>query len=245
MDRPPRMEREPRAAPELDMAVLAEVSSLYRFTRGTELAVQGEPCSSLHILRQGQVLLSRQNPEGESYALSLLGPGDLFGEGSLRPAGCWMASARAVTDGSVYVVPTAQVPRLAQFYPQLVTQLLRLMSGRLEQAHRRLDLFATTSARERVIGLLRVMAGSRGEIRGEELWLPLPLTQAELGGLLGLTRETVTRVIAELEAEGILRHIGRRGFSILSRTFLDSPGAAAFLSGVVPLACASQLARLL
>jgi len=154
-----------------------------------------------------------------------------------------MATIRAVTDGSAYVLPSAQVPRLAQFYPQLITQLLRLISARLEQAHRRLDLFATTSARERVLGLLRVMAGSRGEPHGEELWLPLPLTQAELGGLLGLTRETVARVTADLEAEGIIRHVPRRGFAVLSQAFLDLPGLGIVVSGLVPLAlnCAREL----
>src|SRR5688572_24321865 len=112
MSRRPPGAPEPRQEPELDMATLAEIASPLRFTKGTLLGTQGEPSSSLYVLRQGQVLMSRTNAEGESYALYLLGPGDLFGEGSLRPASRWMATIRAVTDGLAYTLPSSQVSRL-------------------------------------------------------------------------------------------------------------------------------------
>lgn len=200
-----------RRALRIDLSALNELAARRAFWKGRLIGVQGQPCESLHIISEGQVLLSRQTPEGEDYALYLLGPGQMFGEGSLHPDGCWLASARAVTDGLVHVLPASHLPRLFQYHPQLADHVLTLLSLRLERAHRRLDVTNVHSARERLLGLLRAMSDYHGEPQGGEIWLPLGLTQSELGDMVGLARETVARVIADLEEEGLIRREGRRG----------------------------------
>ena len=195
----------------LELRPLADIARRTRIWKGMEIGIQGQPCDSLYIIVDGQVLLSRRSPAGEDHALYLLGSGDLFGEGSLNTEPRWMVSARAVTDGSMYVLAAAQLPRFAQYYPQVTAQVVALLSARLERAHRRVDLITIDSARERVVGLLEVLAEHHGDRRGRDVWLPLRLTQAELGEMVGLARETVARALAELEAEGHIRREGRRG----------------------------------
>jgi CRP-like cAMP-binding protein len=68
-----------------------------------------------------------------------------------------------------------------------------------------------SDAKTRLIELLRAMAHQYGEAEGDEIWMPLPLTQAELGQMIGLARETVARMLAQLEREGVLRREGRKG----------------------------------
>ncbi|HEU4753133.1 MAG TPA: Crp/Fnr family transcriptional regulator, partial [Armatimonadota bacterium] len=148
---------------------------------------------------------------GENYTLYLLGPGDLFGESSLQPSRAWKVSARAVTDGSAHVLPASNLPRLAQHYPELMAQIVALLSARLERALERMDLIQTDSARERILGLLSLMAEYHGQVQGNEVWIPLTLTQAELGEMVGLARETVARTMNSLEAEGLVRRANRRG----------------------------------
>jgi CRP/FNR family transcriptional regulator len=229
------------AGREFDVEWLAQVVTPRPFLKGTEIAVQDQPCRGLHLIRRGQILLSRRNVDGENYALYLLGAGEMFGEGSLRPEGRWLATARAVTDGSLFVLPASQLPGLLQAHSQLASQLLVLMSGRLEQAHRRLDLLSTTSARERVLGLLRVMAGTRGRVQDGELWLSLPLTHGELGGMLGMTRETVARVVSALEAEGLIRHRRRHGFWITAAASAGLPGVGAIATATADLSGAARV----
>jgi CRP-like cAMP-binding protein len=175
---------------------------------------QGDPCENLYIIAEGQVLMSRRSPEGEDYALYLLGPGDLFGEGSLRPGRCFLGTLRAVTDVTVHALPAAQLPRFAQYYPQLMAHVGSLLAARLERAHRRRDVLCANNARDRVVGLLRAMAEYHGRPEGERTWVPLELTQAELGEMVGLARETVARVMADLEAEGTIRRRQRSGLWI-------------------------------
>lgn len=195
----------------LDTRLLSELAPPRPFWKGRLIGVQGNPCDSLHIVAEGLVLLSRCDREGEDQGLYLLGPGQLFGEGSLHPECRWLVTARAVTDGIANVLPAAQLPRLCQYYPQLAAHVLTLLTLRLERAHRRLDVTGTHSAKDRLLGLLSVMADYHGEREGEEVWLPLGITQTELGDMIGLARETVARLLADLEEEGTIRRDGRRG----------------------------------
>jgi CRP/FNR family transcriptional regulator len=206
----------PRPAPvaELGSRSLSEFAPLLSFRKGTVIGREGEPCTRLYLIARGQVMMSRQGSQGESYALYLLGPGDLFGEGSLRPRKRWLATARAVTDGSAHVLEAAHLPRLAQHYPELTAQIIALLASRLERAHQRMDVVQADSARERLVGLLSIMAEYHGQPQGDEIWLPLALTQAELGTMVGLARETVARVMATLEEEGLIRRANRRGLWI-------------------------------
>lgn len=190
---------------------IAEIAPRLPYSRGTELGRQGQPCTDLYIIEAGYVLLTRHAEGGEEHALYLLGPGDLFGEGSLAPMRRWVVSARAVTDGAAHVLPAAQFPRMAQYYPQLTAHVATLLSSRLERAHRRLDVVAESTARERLLALLRVMADYLGQQHGDRVWLPLRITQSDLADMAGLARETVARTLGELESEGLVRRRGRQG----------------------------------
>jgi len=197
--------------PNIDLRPLEEISPRRHLEKGRLIGVQGQTSDSLYIIDSGQVLLSRSGKDGSDYALYLLGPGQLFGEGSLQPERVWMVSARAMTDGQVYVVNAQLLPRLFQHYPELSRHILTLLSHRLERSHRRLDVHNILDARSRLLELLHTIADHLGEAAGEEIWMPLPVTQAELGQMIGLARETVARILAQLVREGSIRRDGRRG----------------------------------
>ena len=195
---------------------LQELAPVQRFFRGQVLAEQDSPCSSLYRIGAGQVLLSRHRRGGGEYGLTLLGSGEVFGEGSLRPHKRWLSSVRAVSDGWCNVLPAAGVPRLARYYPDLVVEILSMLSGRLERSHRRLDVLMQDAARDRVLGMLQLLAGYHGEDRGGETVMEVGVTQAELASMVCLKRETVARALTELEAEGLIRRRPRRGVFLLS-----------------------------
>lgn len=196
---------------ELDDSLLEEIAVRRPFFQGRLIAVQGQRSEGLCLVGEGQVLLSRRNEAGEDYALFLLGPGDMFGAGAVRPEGRWLVTARGVTDGFLYVLAPANLPRLFEFYPHLGVHFLRLLSVSLERAYRRHDVAQNNVARERLFKLLSLLAEYHGQPKDEEIWLPLHLNQTELGEMVSLARETVARALAELEEEGRIRREGRKG----------------------------------
>jgi CRP-like cAMP-binding protein len=196
---------------DLDVGALADLIPRVRFRKGTEIGVQGGPCEGVYLVQRGRVMLSCRNYHGESLALYVLTPGELFGEESLRPERQWLVTVRALTEGAARVIPAAQFSRVAQHSPDLMVRIVSLLAGRLERMHRRMGLITTSTARERVLGFLTLMAEYDGQRHEDGVWLPLSLTQAEMGEMLGLARETVARVMNSLETEGVIRRTARRG----------------------------------
>lgn len=197
--------------PQIDLRALEEIAPRRPLLKGRLICVQGQRADNLFLIDEGQVLLCRTGADDEDYSLYLLGPGQLFGEGALHPECQSLVTARAITDGSAYVLPAALLPRLFQFYPELSRHIVNLLSVRLERAHRRLDVTRLADARARLLALLYAMADYSGQPAGSEIWMPLPLTQAELGQMIGLARETVARILGQLERDGAIRRDGRRG----------------------------------
>jgi CRP/FNR family transcriptional regulator len=189
---------------------LAQLAPQQQFWKGAPIGEQGSACTRLYIIASGQVLLSRRSEEGVDRPMYLLGVGDLFGEGSLRPERVWLFQARALTDVTAHALPSAHLPKLAQYYPQLTAHIVRLLAERLERSHSRVDLVRTHGARDRLMGLFQVLAERHGEPEGDRIWVPLTVTQEEIGAMVGLARETVARLLTELEEAGVLDR-GRRG----------------------------------
>jgi len=206
---PPSVDLPAQVLADLTSGSLAGLAPLRKFWKGTLVGRQGEPCDQLYVISRGQVLLSLEREEDVSDPLYLLGAGEIFGEGSLRPERRWLVTARAVTDGTAHVLPAAHLPRLCQYYPELTSYIIGLMSARLERAHHRVGLVKGNSGRERLLGLLCVLARHHGCQDGEWSRLSVYLTQAELGEMVGLARETVARIFAGLTKEEVLRRSGR------------------------------------
>ncbi len=205
----------------LSSGPLADLAPLRRFSAGDCLARQGEHCEHIQVVARGKILLCRTTPEGEESALYLLGAGDLYGEGSLHPSRKWLFTPRAVEAGAVHCLPAVYLARMAQHFPQLTTHIVTLMSVRLEWAHQRVELIKSAGARERLLALARHLAETSGVADGSGYWVSLPLTQAELGSLAGLARETVVRTLAELEVAGLVRRDGRRGLWVATEHNLE------------------------
>jgi CRP/FNR family transcriptional regulator len=141
-----------------------------------------------------------------------VGPGDLLGVHAFGPEGQWTVTARAVTDTVVRQISRPNIRRMLARRPELTEFLLAQMADRLDRAHRRCLVSTNDSARERVLALLSLMSDYHGEAVGDEVWLPLHLSQAQMGEMVGLARETVARTMTLLEDEGLIRKAQRRGF---------------------------------
>ena len=175
------------------------------------LGFQGEGCSQLFLIEKGYVALRQMGRDRQERLVALLGPGDCFGEEALQPNGKWQVSAEALSLGMIRTIPGGSLALFAQHYPRLLQTILGRLSTRIEREYRRMDLMHCSDARTRAYGLLHLLATQYGEPHEGRLWLEMPLSQAELADLVGLRRETMSRVLGSLSADGTIQRRGRRG----------------------------------
>jgi CRP/FNR family transcriptional regulator len=168
---------------------------------------QGEPIP-LTMMVRGHAAIRRTTADGRELVLGIARPGFLFGYSSIAgsPAGVDLV---AVTPARVAIWPGDEVRALVVDDAGLALDVIEGMARNVVQLSERLDGFIHQQARRRV---LRVLAEYQDLFFGE----PSVLSRGHLPGLVGTSREMTGRVVRELEREGILARVGRRGLRLLS-----------------------------
>ena len=166
-----------------------------RVERQRVLFFEGEAAESLWVLRRGQVRLYKASANGRVTTLETLGPGRIFGAISALERETYPASAEGVTAGVAWCLPRGVLLRLLAEHPRLGIEVLRIVTGRLHEAHERLRSFAHDPAPARLARAL--LAATRdGEAH---------VTRRALAEASGTTVETAIRVLRRFEREGLLR----------------------------------------
>ena len=189
--------------------------------RGTVLFRVGDGAASAYVVDRGVVRISAVTRDGRSIVFRLAGPGDTFGLTSLFDDGLRTAEAAALTDARVIVVPSRLLLRHVERSPTVASACLRESAARLRiERDRRADGLAGDT-RARVARVLRDLGAAHGVDVRDGVLIDVPLRHEDLAGLVGSSRETVTRALAVLEARGFLRRTGE-GFVVLSPPRLSS-----------------------
>lgn len=183
-----------------------------RLCAGSHLAVQGTPCRAFYVLTLGQVLLSRIRDEGP-HASELIGPGELFGEEVITGQANWRHTIRTVCPAEGYRVLGGAAQRLIRQDPVFACTLYELLGNRLAQVETR-AIDPTAAALGRARALFTDLALRFGEPENGRLRLHVRVTQAELGQLTGLSRETLARCVGQLIDAGYVQRSGRHTYWI-------------------------------
>ncbi len=196
--------------------LVAAALRVRRFRRGETIFHAGDPGDSLFIIAAGLVKITIPSDEGSEPAiLTTIGPGGFFGELSLLDGAARSATAVALEAVEAHVLRRDVFERLLDDEPGLRTALLvalaseiRRLTAQVEDLHF-LDLPGRLARH-----LLRSVSTASGDASGDgdglvgEYRLPWPFTQAELAGMIGGSRQSVNRLLADLVADGLLRFEG-------------------------------------
>ncbi|WP_114227459.1 MULTISPECIES: Crp/Fnr family transcriptional regulator [Sphingomonas] len=208
--------RDRAACAALDSAERDDLARLGRHRRlaaGETLFAAGEASDACATLVRGALKISALDAGGTERILSLVHPAGFVGE-LFTPLARFDVVALAPSE--VCLFSRAEYERAVERYPALARALLRRSSEDLFAARSLTAMVGRHTARERVGTFLLAMADAASESPCHPAArFELPLSRAELAGLLGLTIETVSRVVGALEADGAIRRHGRRGIELL------------------------------
>jgi len=210
VDRPPLAALIDLVEPESRDDLLAAAETL-TLAKGSVVFRTGEAGDGLYELVEGKVKLSRlpgdtpDHPANRHESLlRLLSPGQTFGELATFDGGPRNATAVALTDVVVRRYRPEALEPLLRHHPDLAIALLAQVSYRLRfTLERTIDLQIHDSA-VRLAKAILILAVRFGDGGDEEIVVRHDLTQAELGGLTGVSRETVSKVLADFATRGLI-----------------------------------------
>lgn len=191
-----------------------------RFPHGEVITLQGDAVTSLFLVTAGAVRLSSVTGAGREVVVGILCPGDVFGEAALL-GGPSPVAARAVGETLVVALALDAIRSLVQRHPGTAEELLRLIATRLHRTSTALQEALAGDLTSRVVGRLRELAEGHGVAGPAGVRLRVPLTQEELGRMVGASREAVNRTVGALAARGVLRSKASR-FVITDVDALDA-----------------------
>lgn len=195
-----------------DDAGLARIVAGVRVLRcGRNDAVfdERDTAEEMFVVRSGRIAIGRRSPDGRESLVALMEEGDLFGEMSLFDGGDRSASARALETSELLRIPYALVREALGARPELLWTVVGLLAARLRSTDSALadavflDVTGRTAKR-----MLELAAGADEFI--------LPITQEELAGLVGASRERVNKAIAAFIRLGWIAQADRR-YTIVMR----------------------------
>ena len=188
---------------------LAKEMETLDFRKGEIVFNEGEPGDSLYIVTSGKIKVGRRAADGRQNLIAVMGPSDMLGELSLFDPGPRTATATAVVDTRVARLrKQALRPWLAN-RPEIAEQLLRVLARRLRRTNDSVADLIFTDVPGRVAKALLQMADRFGSREGEGLRVKHDLTQEELAQLVGASRETVNKALADFVHRGWIQLQGK------------------------------------
>ena len=188
---------------------LAKEMEIIEIRKGEVVFSEGEPGDSLYIVLTGKLKVGRRAADGRQNLIAVMGPSDMVGELSLFDPGPRTATATAVLDTRLARLRKQALRPWLTNRPEIAEQLLRVLARRLRRTNDALADLIFTDVPGRVAKTLLQFAGRFGTREGGVLRVSHDLTQEELAQLVGASRETVNKALADFASRGWLRLDGK------------------------------------
>ncbi len=178
--------------------------------KGGFLPLSKDGSSSLAILKKGRIKLSRLSGNGKELGLEIIGAGDVFGEAGLVDTESRGQYVEALEDSLIAIIPRGVLQPYFERRPELLLRLSRLMAVRYRRLEDRLVEVAFQSVATRLAHLLLQLSQDYGILDSRGILVPMKLSQATLGSLIGVSREAVNIALSRLREKGLIAVNERR-----------------------------------
>ncbi len=176
-----------------------------QLARAEVLFAEGDQGDHLYVILEGKIKLGRTKSDGRESLLAVLGPGEMFGELSLFDPGPRTATATSVGDSVLIGLGHATMQPWLMQHPEVAITLLKALARRLRRTNDSLADLVFSDVPGRVAKALLDLANRFGRPTEGGVLVAHELTQEELAQLVGASRETVNKALADFAGRGWLR----------------------------------------
>lgn len=196
-----------------DLAVLASTAEERELTRGDVLFMEGDIAESLFVVRSGRIAIAHRSFDGRESMFAMMTDGDLFGEMSLFDNLGRSALAKALEPSTLVEIRYQELRDLWSRRPELLWRVIELLTRRVRSMDSALADSFYLDVTARTAKHLLELAGTDDEFE-------LPVTQEELAGMVGASRERVNKAISSFARLGWIEQHDRT-YRILRRRELE------------------------
>jgi CRP-like cAMP-binding protein len=205
---------------------LDPVKSIVNLPKHAKLLEEGQLPEGIFVLLHGSVKLFVGLKGGKTLILRVVQSGEVLGLSAAMSGRPAEYTAETLSPTQFLYVPRKDFMALLDRHPEIWISVVEVLSHQLREAFSMIHYSSGSQpAIEKLGDLLEQWAAESGETTERGIELKLPLTQEEIGQMIGVSRETVSRLLAEFEQRGILQLEGSRVCIVKGRSLseLSSP----------------------
>ena len=200
---------------------LAMILTDQEFQRGQTIFNEGDEGVGFYVVVTGRVKIYKVSPDGKEQILHILGPGDPFAEVAVFSSSRYPAHAEALQKSRLLFFPKGSFLKLARDNPSLSLNMLASMSLRLKRFSHMIEALSLKEVPGRLAAHLLYLREKQHDTPEVEL----DMAKAQLAGLLGTIPETLSRILAKMSKQELIRTSGPK------ITILDPEGLADLAEG--------------
>jgi CRP-like cAMP-binding protein len=186
-----------------DLKLIAQQSIERSIEEGEFFFFQGDPAAYLYVLISGRAKLMQTNPAGQQVNLRTINDWQMFGAlGAVRDGATYPASAQAMENSTALAIKSEDMQELMQTRPYLSFDLMKLMTGYIQEMQERYRELATEKVERRIARALLRLASQMG-VKSEG-GIELSFTRQDLAEMSGTTLYTVSRILSDWERQGLV-----------------------------------------
>lgn len=181
------------------LGLLCKVGNIKEYNKDFIIFNQGSIGEKFFIVVSGRVKITLLNEDGKEIILSILKGGDFFGEMSILESGIRSANAIVIENAVMFILNINQFQKLIANNSDIIGKVIKEVCARLRNADQKIGSLAFLNVYGRVISLLQQFAHEQGQKTKKGIRILNAPTHQEIAGMVGASRETVTRVIKLLK----------------------------------------------
>ncbi len=192
-----------------DISSLAHLALRKRYPKDTVVFFENEEGDFFFTILEGRIKVTILGDDGREVILSVLGSGDFFGEMALLDNEPRSATAIAVEESELLSLHRNDFQSVLNDNRSITSALIRVLSGRLRRANHQISTLALLDVYGRVARVIVDMAREEGKRLRDGRIAFRRATHQEIANRIGTTRETVTRMLKDLERQGLIHVEGK------------------------------------
>jgi len=193
-----------------ELTDIASIAMEQTFKKDTMILIEEEVGSTMFIILNGRVKISRISDEGREVILSILVDGDFFGEMAILDGQTRSANAVTLEETLMMVIRRDNFLQILHKYPQVAINLLKELAHRLRRSDAQIKSLSLQNALGRVASTLLRIADDSGIIKLGRVEISHLPPQQDLANMAGTSRETISRVIKSLNQLGYVEKQGSK-----------------------------------
>ena len=189
---------------DVDLAKVLSLIQRKTYEKGDVIFHEGDLCDQLLIVNDGSMKVFQVSKEGKEQILYILSEGDFLGDLNLLKKDVYRLSGAALEETHLCTIQKDDFDQLLASYPELYLQVMSYAHDRIKDLELLVQTLTTKDVESRLAVLLNRLAQNFGVQKKEGIEIQLTLTREEMANFVGVTRETVSRKLSSMQADGLI-----------------------------------------